>query len=62
MTVDEFPKWKYHATKPALIVPDKAAEEALGEDWYDHPDDAATASVKPDDLADLQRMPKRKRI
>jgi len=33
----EFPKVKYHPTKPARIVQDSAAEAALGDDWTDSP-------------------------
>lgn len=44
----EFPKWRYHATKSALIVDDKAAEEALGLGWYDTPAEAA-ANAEPED-------------
>lgn len=29
----EFPKWKYHRTKDAVIVNDKAEELALGPEW-----------------------------
>ena len=40
---EEFPKWKYHPTKPAVIVPDAESEKALGRDWYDSPAEAADA-------------------
>lgn len=33
-----FPAWKYHVTLPAVIVQTPAEAEALGPDWYDHPD------------------------
>jgi hypothetical protein len=33
----EFPKAKYHPTKPARIVQDSAAEALLGDDWTDRP-------------------------
>lgn len=33
----EFPKWKYHAEKPAMIVASKEAEHGLGEGWLDLP-------------------------
>lgn len=42
------PKWKYHATLPALMVDNEAAEEALGLGWFDTPAEAADA-VEPDD-------------
>jgi hypothetical protein len=33
----EYPRWKYHATKRAVIVRDAQAEAALGEGWGDKP-------------------------
>ena len=33
----EYPKWKYHRTKPAVIVADPEAEAELGEGWADRP-------------------------
>ena len=32
-----YPKWKYHAKKPACIVEDREEEDELGEEWYDNP-------------------------
>ncbi len=32
-----YPKWKYNATLPPVIVADAAAETALGAGWYDAP-------------------------
>ena len=32
-----YPKWKYHATKPAVTVADETAEAALGSGWADTP-------------------------
>lgn len=43
--MQNFPKWKYHATNPALVVDDEVAEEALGAEWFDTPADAADAST-----------------
>lgn len=43
---DKYPRWKYHATKPAIIVPDEAAEKKLGKDWYDSPADVQKPEVK----------------
>jgi len=34
---EEFPKMKFHRTQPPVVVPDAAAEKALGGDWYDTP-------------------------
>ena len=31
----DFPRWKYHATEPAVIVEDPQAEADLGEEWTD---------------------------
>lgn len=33
----EFPKWKYHAEKEAVIVESSDAEAALGAGWADSP-------------------------
>jgi hypothetical protein len=33
----EYPKWKYHPTKEAVVVSDAQAEAALGEGWGDKP-------------------------
>jgi hypothetical protein len=33
----EYPKWKYHRTKPAVIVVDPEAEADLGDGWADRP-------------------------
>ena len=58
---EQYPKWKFHISKPALIVNDAAAEAALGEGWYDHPDEPRKqAQPVKTDLSDLQRMPRRK--
>jgi hypothetical protein len=32
-----YPKWKYHAEKPACIVTDEAEESSLGLGWVDSP-------------------------
>ncbi len=37
----EFPKWLYHATAPKKLVADLAAQEALGPEWAESPDEAA---------------------
>lgn len=33
----EYPKWKYHRQKSAVIVRDESEERALGLDWLDFP-------------------------
>jgi len=32
-----YPAWRYHATLPATIVADEAADKALGKGWFDSP-------------------------
>jgi hypothetical protein len=32
-----YPRWRYHRTLPAVIVPDVDADRALGPDWADTP-------------------------
>lgn len=32
-----YPKWKYHATKEAVIVGSEDAEASLGAGWFDTP-------------------------
>jgi hypothetical protein len=45
--MNQFPKWKYHATEPARVVHDEAAETALGDDWAESPADHQPASAEP---------------
>jgi hypothetical protein len=40
-----YPKWKYHPSESARVVPDAAAEHALGDAWSDTPDAAAATSA-----------------
>lgn len=47
--MSEFPKWRYHATKQALIVDDREAEEALGFGWFDTPAEAQEAAEPEED-------------
>ncbi len=37
MSHKHYPKWKYHAVKPAQVVPHEDAEKALGAGWVDSP-------------------------
>lgn len=41
----EFPKWKYHPSKDPVIVQDADEEKALGDDWFDLPEQAANAML-----------------
>lgn len=50
-----YPKWKYHASKPALIVDDELSEENLGLDWHDTPAEAAANVQASDDELEAQR-------
>lgn len=40
--MSSYPKWLYHPTKEATVVPDEAAYKALGQGWVESP-----ADVKP---------------
>ena len=42
-----YPKWLYHPTKAALIVPDEAAHKALGDEWKESPADCKPAGDFP---------------
>lgn len=44
--MDQYPKWKYHATKDAVIVKDEAEEKALGKGWKDSPAEFAKDEPK----------------
>lgn len=48
----EFPKWKYHQDKPAVVVPHAEAEEALGEGWVNTPADLHVKEVEHIDIAE----------
>lgn len=45
--MSQYPKWLYHATHEARVVPDEAAHKALGSGWHESPVDAKAAPVKP---------------
>lgn len=36
-----YPKWLYHPIKDPLIVQDKAAHDAMGDDWFESPAEIA---------------------
>jgi hypothetical protein len=42
-----YPKWLYHPTKEALVVPDEAARKALGAGWYESPADFPKTTAPP---------------
>lgn len=52
----EFPKWKYHPDKEPVIVADYDAEKALGDDWYDSPQQAQDALHKVRDQLIKERL------
>lgn len=43
-----YPKWLYHPTEPARIVPDEATHKALGESWVESPADVVKPEPKPE--------------
>lgn len=47
MTDKIYPKWKFHKTKPAVIVDDKDEEKDLGSGWHDEPVKNGTTEVDP---------------
>lgn len=58
----EFPKWKYHAVKDAVIVESKEAEAALGDEWANSPAPAALDTKSSDVVAKIEEileMPKK---
>lgn len=52
------PKWKYHATLPAVVVDDADAEQDLGLGWYDSPAEAleAVAAIDDEDAAEQAEL------
>lgn len=40
----QYPKWKYHPKKEALIVQSHAEEKALGSGWFESPADFSIES------------------
>lgn len=47
----EFPKWKYHSTKGAVVVEDEEAEQALGKGWFDSKPGVPESAEDDDDRA-----------
>ena len=58
LQMNRYPGWRYHATKPALIVHDPVQEEALGEGWAESPADVI--AVDPDELKLEPEEPKKR--
>jgi hypothetical protein len=52
-SMTNYPKWLYHATKPAVIVPDEAAHKELGVGWYASPADFPKAAEPKKSLGSL---------
>jgi hypothetical protein len=42
----KYPRWRYHATKPATLVESDKDEKALGGGWFDNPAQAKP-SIQP---------------
>ena len=40
-----FPRWKYHAEKPAIIVKSEEEEKSLGHEWVNSPAEKASFPV-----------------
>ena len=47
MTLDQYPKWKYHPQKEGLVVFNATEELELGDDWYDNQLIATQAGIQP---------------
>ena len=53
-----YPKWKYHAEKPALIVHSEEEEKALGKGWAESPAAFKKEEKKADvELPELELAP-----
>lgn len=50
-----YPKWLFHATKPAVVVDDEAGEQDLGLGWFSTPAEAAD-SIDSDTALEAQRQ------
>lgn len=42
-----YPKWLYHHSKPATVVPDEVAHKALGAGWVESPADVKPEAPEP---------------
>lgn len=45
MTIQEYPRCKYHANLPAVVVNNEKEEKELGPGWVNHPNDVGTATT-----------------
>lgn len=54
----DFPKVKYHRSKPQVTVADAEAESKLGKEWKDKPFDSNTSHVNPLTVSDMKREAK----
>ena len=43
----QYPRWRYHATKPATLVQNDKEEKALGAGWVDNPGQARPSKAEP---------------
>ena len=48
MAAVQYPRWRYHATKPDTLVNSEREEKALGGGWFDNP---AQARPRKDELS-----------
>jgi hypothetical protein len=55
-----YPKWLYHPTQEARIVPDEAAHKALGPEWAESPADFAKESAVTVAIDDREPAPAHK--
>lgn len=55
----QYPKWMYHATKPACVVNDPIEHEELGDDWAESP--AAFIEAVTEEVLIQQLIPADKR-
>jgi hypothetical protein len=57
--IQKYPAWRFHATDPACVVEDEAADQALGEGWVDSPGKLPTGT-SPTAVAPSVATPKKK--
>lgn len=43
----QYPRWRYHATKPDTLVNNEKEEKALGAGWFDNPGQARPSKTEP---------------
>jgi FMN phosphatase YigB (HAD superfamily) len=51
----DFPKVKYHKTKPPRTVNNADEEKKLGAEWFDQPQDGNLKHIDPATIADMDR-------